>query len=369
MGKRIFKITLWTLLGLLATLILILGGYVIYLSAQYYRIEDNKTLVISNPQTSLVELNKNYTITTYNIGFGAYSHDFSFFMDSGVMKDGTKVSGKQGKAKNKEDVLKNTNGVIDVIEETNADFMLFQEVDVKATRSYKVNQYKMLQDNFGMYSDTFANNFHSAYLFYPLNDPHGATEAGIATFSKYKMESSVRRSFPVDNGFFARFFDLDRCFSVNRFDIDGSDSQLVVINLHMSAYDEGGVIRAQQLKMLNDVLKEEKDAGNFVIAGGDFNHDIANSKTLFETDQKVPEWVFELEESQIAEGYSFASATNAPTCRSTDMPYKKGVSYSVVIDGFIISDNIELVMVENIDVDFMYSDHNPVKLQFKLTNI
>ena len=46
----------------------------------------------------------------------------------------------------------------------------------------------------------------------------------------------------------------------------------MLINLHMSAYDEGGTIRAKQLEMLNAVLSEERAAGNYVIAGGDFNH-------------------------------------------------------------------------------------------------
>ena len=65
-------------------------------------------------------------------------------MDSGEMKDGTKVSGKGSKAKDKNTVLYNTNGAIDVISNVEADFMFFQEVDVKATRSHKVNQLEML---------------------------------------------------------------------------------------------------------------------------------------------------------------------------------------------------------------------------------
>ena len=32
----------------------------------------------------------------------------------------------------------------------------------------------------------------------------------------------------------------------------------------------------------------------------------------------------------------------------------------------IVSDNIEIKIVENIDTDFMYSDHNPVKLEFSI---
>ena len=143
---------------------------------------------------------------------------------------------------------------------------------------------------------------------------------------------------------------------------------MVIINAHLSAYDEGGVIRREQLEFLNTILAEENTAGNYVIVGGDFNHDIASSSELWESDFKKPEWVYQLNNDNLADNYRFVSANNAPTCRATDTPYVKGETYTVVIDGFICSDNIESISIENIDTDFMYSDHNPVILNFKLIN-
>ena len=81
---------------------------------------------------------------------------------------------------------------------------------------------------------------------------------------------------------------------------------------------------------------------------------------------KKPNWVFEMTDSNLAHGFSFATAKNAPTCRSTDIAYAKGVNYTVVVDGFIVSDNVESISVQNVDLDFKYSDHNPVVLKFKL---
>ena len=51
----------------------------------------------------------------------------------------------------------------------------------------------------------------------------------------------------------------------------------------MSAYDKGGTIRAKQLEMLNAVLKEERDKGNYIVAGGDFNHCLIADR--FESDE------------------------------------------------------------------------------------
>lgn len=364
--KKSLKIISIVLASLIGLVVLILLGYLIYLSCQYYRIEDNTALDVTNNQSSYVSLNQSYSISTYNIGFGAYTHDFDFFMDSGEMLDGTKTSGSGSRAKDKQTILDNTNGALETIQALNTDFAFFQEVDTHSDRSHFVNQYEMLQQGFEGYSSIFASNFHSGFLFYPLFNPHGAVNSGIATFSKFNISSSVRRSFPIDTGFFQKFFDLDRCFKVNRMPIENSDKELVLINLHMSAYDEGGVIRAQQLQMLSEVISAEYALGNYVIAGGDWNHDIADSANLFETQQKVPDWVASLSQDDIPEHFSFASATNAPTCRSTDMPYEKGVNFSVVLDGFLVSDNVRVVEVTNIDTDFTFSDHNPVHMTFEL---
>ena len=361
--KKIFKFILKLVVLVIIVAVVFVLSYVGYVALQYYRIEHLQNLTIEDNKESFLDADGSYSVITYNIGFGAYNHEFSFFMDSGVMLDGSKVAGTKSKAVSREVVLTNTTGAINTVSGYNADFLLFQEVDSKSTRSFGVNQLEMLKDLGDNYSLTHAINFHSAYLMYPLNDFHGRVNSGITSLSKYNITEAVRYSFPVDESFPNKFFDLDRCFMLMRFPLD-NDKELVLINLHMSAYDKGGIIRAAQLKMLNETLAEEYAKGNYVIAGGDYNHDIANSINQFPTQQEVPEWVFVLDESDLAEGFSFAASTNAPTCRSTDMPYTEGVNYTVIIDGFIVSDNVNVIMVETIDNDFLYSDHNPVILEF-----
>ena len=371
-AKKGIKYAGLSLLLALLLLFTIILGYVTYLSANYYRIRDNQVLTIENNQTADITLDTTYSISTFNIGFGAYDREFDFFMDSGVMADGTVVSGTRAKAESKERVLENTNGAIDIIENLATDFVFLQEVDTDSTRSYFVNQYEMFQNALEGYSSSFASNFHSGYLIYPFNDHIGSIQSGVATFSKYEIAESVRRSFPVDESFVNKFFDLDRCFVVNRLNIEGSDKQLVLVNLHMSAYDEGGVIRAQQLEMLKNFISAEYSKGNYVIAGGDWNHDIADSLEYFPSQQQIPAWVQQITEEDIPDGFSFAKTLNAPTCRAAEMPYTEGVNYTVVIDGFLVSDNIQIETISNIDtingkdISFLYSDHNAVKMSFTL---
>lgn len=353
--------------ALLGAAALVVGGYVLYMVLHYSRIPDNTSLEISNPQSAVLKTGDRYTAVTYNVGFGAYDPDFSFFMDTGTMKDGTAVQGRHARAQSEEIVGKNLAGAEQTLMSLDPDFCLLQEVDTDATRSFGIDEAALLKSSLPAYGAVYASNFHSAYLAYPLHEMHGSVEAGLLTLSKYKIDSAVRRSYPVDDSFPTKFTDLDRCFSVQRLAVEGG-RQLVLINSHLSAYDEGGTIRAAQLELLKTVLAEERAAGNYVIVGGDFNHALCNTREAFSSEQQVPEWVYAFDDADLGEGFTVVRADNVtevPTCRSTDMPYEAGVNYTVVLDGFLVSDNVTAT-AENIDSGFLYSDHNPVLLTFAL---
>ncbi len=366
--KKIAKRAIWVLLALIAILVLVVGGYIAYLQLQYYRIEDGLPLEVISPQESLLQPGATYTAVSCNLGFGAYGPEYSFFMDTGVMADGTPTQGLYGKATSRESVLANTSLALQTLQPLNADFILLQEVDYNSHRSFQVDQREMAIQAFPGYGYTWAENFHSGYLAYPLNDPHGVVNAGLLTLSRYAVSDAVRRSYPIDDNFFLKFTDLDRCFSVMRLPVEGSDRQLVLIHNHMSAYDSGGVIRAQQLELLCQVLEEEYAAGNYVIVGGDFNHALYGTEHAFASEQQFPGWVQSLDDSDLPQHFSFVQADNGfevPTCRGADIPYTEGVNYTTVVDGFIVSDNL-IASAENLDTGFSFSDHNPVLLTFEL---
>ncbi len=362
--KKVLKV----ILSILAAVLVVALAYVLYVVIQYDRIEDNLAIKTENVQERILKAGEEYTIGTYNIGFGAYGQEYSFFMDEGMLKDGTKIVGTYGKSISTEHTLFNTTGAIDTIKDLDPDIMLIQEVDKESHRTRGINQYEMVVDSFkDTYSYSYISDFHSAYLFYPFRDPHGKTEAGVMTLSKYKVTSTIRRSYPVPTGF-AKFFDLDRCFAVHRIPVDNG-KELIVINSHMSAYDKGGLVRQQQLELLTSVLTEEYNKGNYVIVGGDFNHILgADLLDIYPSQESTPDWIAVLEASDIPEHFMLARATNfqeVPTCRSADMEWVKGFTYTSIVDGFIISDNISFES-KNIDTDFMYSDHQPVLMKFKL---
>lgn len=356
------------LLILLGLFVVVIGGYYWYLAAHYYRIPDHQKLTVGNQQTQVLQTGKTYRATTYNVGFGAYNHQFDFFMDKGELKNGRKLHGHRGTAISKSAVLASTKGVIQTMRRQRPDFMFFQEIDTNSTRSFHVNQVQRVEQAFPAMDHAFASNFHSAFLAVPLTNPHGTVRSGLLSLSKYQLTSAVRRQYPVSAGPIEKFVDLDRCFVVQKFPVNNGKS-LVMINSHMSAYDKGGKMRKAQMKLIASVMEQEYQQGNYVIVGGDFNHALGEDMmTHFQHEEKIPTWVSPLTQSMLPKDFTMIKARNretVATCRATDMKYDPKVNYMTICDGFIVSKNVQAVAT-NLNTQFRYADHNPVKLEFKL---
>ena len=183
--KKVLRRAALALAIVLGALVLLFAGYVGYLQLQYYRIEDNLALEVANAPAEPLAAGEEYTAVTCNLGFGAYGPDYSFFMDAGVMEDGTPTQGLYGKARSEEDVLANTAAGLDALEELDADLLLLQEVDYDSHRSHFVDQRQMALDAFSDHGSIWGQNFHSGYLAYPLTDHHGVVNAGLLTLTRY----------------------------------------------------------------------------------------------------------------------------------------------------------------------------------------
>ncbi len=362
--KSAVLITVLSLAIAVMLVVWVVVGYLLYVVCGYYRIDDDIALVVDGDGTQAAAADGEYTIMTYNVGFGAYSPYYTFFMDTGIMKDGRKTQGIHGTALSRADVIKNVEGASSVLKDHNPDFAIIQEVDYDSTRSYQVDQREYFK--LDGYNSVFAENYHSSYLFYPLSDPHGKNNAGIMTLSKYGITDSRRYAFPLDDGF-GKFTDLDRCYSITHVKVEGGKT-LSIISLHMSAYDEGGVIRKQQAEKLKLALESEYEKGYYVIAGGDFNQDLIGDLERYESAQKIPEWVATYDADDVPNGFEIYADgdSGVGSCRGADVVWERGWTYTCTIDGFIVSDNIDVKSVKTVDADFAFSDHNPVKLVFSV---
>ncbi len=345
-------------LGVLCSILLVIAGYLIYVFTSYYRVEDRKSLDIITEGSAPEELSSGttYSIITYNIGFCAYTPDFSFFMDGG----------KSSWAESEESVIKDADDIGNFLKERDPDLYLLQEVDTDGTRSYHVNQFERIMDITGDGSYIFAQNFDSPFLFWPVYQPHGSNQSGIVTYSSAEPESSTRRSLPVSESV-TRIVDLDRCYSITRIPTDNGNL-LCLYNLHLSAYGSDASVREGQTSMLFSDMEADYEAGNYVIVGGDFNHDLRDEDT-----SGFPAWAQNFPVEDLPEGFSLAFNVcegecdlTANSCRDTEYAYDPGNTFTVLLDGFIVSDNVTVEYYENLDLDFIYSDHNPVYMEFSL---
>lgn len=350
------------LLKVVILLLLIAIAYAAYLFLTYYRLPDKLTLEVKrNGANFYFEENEPYTTDkyywamTYNIGFGAYQKDFSFFMDGG----------KSSRAKDEDSVIAAVCGMGEIITNVNPDFVFLQEVDIEGSRSYHVDELELLNQFVKGYYYTFAQNYDSPFLFFPPWEPHGANQSGLVTYSKGQITDAMRRSIPVSENF-GKFMDLDRCYSVSRVPIENGKN-LCLYNMHMSAYGSDDEIRQDQLAMLYADMEADYKNGNYVICGGDFNHNL-------KTDAKAdgPDWAQPFPRDMLPEGFRLAIDAAKPeniehnTSRNADIPYDEENSYTVTLDGFIVSDNIIVNYYYHMDWGYELSDHDPVIMQFKM---
>lgn len=255
----------------------------------------------------------------------------------------------------------NMKGISSILEKQNADVYFLQEVDRDSKRSFHIDEQKYYENALEL-PGMFACNFKCDFVPYPL-PPIGKVTSGLVTMTDLNVTDASRIALPESFTWPVKTCNLKRCMLETRIPLEGSDKELVMINFHLEAYDSGEGKIAQS-KMLAEKLEAEYEKGNYVIAGGDFNQ-------TFEGMEKYPihnqdDWVPGVVSTEdIPEGFSFAVSDNVPTCRLLNGPYSGNYDDSqvYVLDGFIVSDNIQVQKVENIDTQFEYTDHQPVRLE------
>lgn len=221
----------------LALLIVVLS-YVVYVFLSYQRIEDNLSLSSDGSASASVRTGTPYSVVSYNIGFGAYESDYSFFMDGGT----------ESWAWSEERLDANLESIAQILKQQKADFYFVQEVDTDSTRSYHRDEAAVLRQTLTGYSSVWGQNYDSPFLFWPLTQPHGSSVSGLMTFSSAPIASSLRRSLPIEAGVM-KLVDLDRCYTVSRVPMENG-RELVLYAVHLSAYTSDGTIAVEQMKML-----------------------------------------------------------------------------------------------------------------------
>jgi endonuclease/exonuclease/phosphatase family metal-dependent hydrolase len=311
----------------------------LYFSFTEYRplkVEDARVFRRTRSQ----ETKTSYSIVTWNIGH--------LMMDKKRLQD-TKTL-KQTKDISREHTFDTLLGITTELQALDSDFCLLQEVDHDSARSDYVDQIEHFISTFHTYNASFAYNFKSKYVPFPITSPVGATNSGLLTLSKDTLLDSKRYQLDGQESYPKSIFFLKRCMLINRYKIGKKD--LYIINVHLSSYDKDGQFRSRQFKDMMDFISAlYDDKKNAIIVGGDFNYSLDSSM------EDLPTWLSLIP----LDSDSF----KAPVLKGkTTMKDESQEEY--MVDGFLCSSNIKISKRQFIDLGYEYSNHNPVKLTFKL---
>ncbi|NIA23850.1 MAG: hypothetical protein GWP03_06830 [Proteobacteria bacterium] len=236
-----------TVLIVILLVVLVLGAFLVVMTVTDYKPPEKTVLKIEGSGDTL--LPDTLSVLTWNLGYCSLGKEADFFLDGGHES--------RGKSKAVvENHVKNISGFIDSIK---PDFAFIQEIDRNATRSFHVDEYRYLQNKMKNYVSTFAINYKTLWVPVPIYKPMGSVLGGLAIFTNYEPYYSVRYSFPGNYSWPVKLFQLDRCFIETKYKLKNND--LVVINLHLSAFDKGGFLRKKQLEYLKKHILKEYERG------------------------------------------------------------------------------------------------------------
>lgn len=297
---------------------------------------------------------REFNFLTWNIGYAGLGKEMDFFYEGGKQVRPTIEQNE-----------KYLDGIKKVLLDNKiVDFILLQEVDVYSKRSWYDNEFIKISKILPKFFNVFITNYDARFVPLPIWKPMGRVISGMANYLQIKPDDVEVCYFKASFYWPKRLFFIKRCYVLTRFSLDNG-KDLVVFNIHNSAYGDAETLRKSELEELGFIMQKEYNHGNYVVAGGDWNNNprgfspssITSGDQIFEADQMdsafLPDWQ-----------YVFDSVE--PSNRNVDMPYQKGLTSTTILDFFVVSPNIEVKEIKTFSLGFEFSDHNPVSMKIEL---
>jgi len=145
--------------------------------------------------------------------------------------------------------------------------------------------------------------------------------------------------------------------------------ELILINSHMSAFDDGS-LKKQEMQYLKNFILNEYAKGNYIVVGGDWNQSPPGfSLAKFGEPYLSESFIL----SNIASDFmpadwKWAYDPLTPSNRYLNTSYIPGSTFRCLIDHFLVSPNVEVLQNSTFDLNFKNSDHNPIRMSCKLRN-
>jgi endonuclease/exonuclease/phosphatase family metal-dependent hydrolase len=311
-----------------------LVGTFFYISGANWAEADYDNLITYDAYSPGVANPEQLSVVSYNIGYLS-----GLTNQQAVMRDRTLYDTNQATA-------------IQALGALEPDILALQEIDFDAYRSFNVNQQYAVSSALEMAFGAIAVNWDKRYLPFPYWPPQAHYRqviSGQAVLSRYPItrnERIVLEQVPA-NPFFYNALYLDRVAQVS--EIDLSSQALVVINVHLEAFD--GPTRASQTQVVRD-LAEGYAQDYPVLLVGDFN------SSLNREAEGEPRSIEILLDSPVLAS-AIAPEATIPTFPSDNPEYT--LDYI-----FYTPATLEVVEAGVVEAAAQASDHLPIQAQVRL---
>ena len=247
----------------------------------------------------------------------------------------------------------NQTGLIEFINESNADIIAFQEIDYHSARSFYANQIDSVRLKTSLNNIANAVNWDKKYVpfpYWPISRHFGEILSGQSIASKFPVKSNeaVVLSKRDDVAFYYNSFYLDRLLQISSIQIN--NRLLYIMNVHLEAFNE--TTREKQALQVLSIYNELADEFPVILLG-DFNVNADNTNE--ETIRHI------LKGKSISRAISdevYQANKNAFYTYSSEKPSRK-IDYI-----FYSKDRINLINATVLSTAGQVSDHLPVLMFF-----
>ncbi len=287
------------------------------------------------------------SVLIWNLGYAGLGAESDFSVDGG----------KNYLPPSRAVTAKNIKGIKRELSETNADVVLLQETARASLLTRGADSVAAAGEALVGRDNAFSADFASLLMPPPLRARHGLFSSVAAGGARREIVP-----LPLEPQFILGM--SRRLYHMHVIRIPSAGGEWTVVNIHLSAFDEGANVRLAQVRAVLDFAEAEFAKGHRVIIGGDWNYEFHRPGWPTTTKEKYLFWVHPFPYEELSEGWTVAIDRETPSVRTNERPYKKGQNFTTVIDGFVISPNVRAESVKARDLGFDYSDHQPVAARF-----
>ncbi len=309
-----------------------------------------RTVDFSSASRAKMRMPDTVSVGTWNLGYAGLGRESDFAVDGGenLFPPSRAI------------VDKNIEQITEVAGQLATNVQFFQEVSYSGPLSLWKSVATPLENTAGSNVFWWRPDISSQLLPWPIRLKHGTV---ITT----DLKATTGELFPIVGEPEPLFGFLNRQYGMQVLKMPGATESIewAFINIHLSAFDDGGDLRRQQIDSVFSYAKSLYEAGFHVVIGGDWNMELAETAFPHQTSDEDLFWIHRFPQESIPEGWKLAIDTSLPTVRTVNQAFVRGENYLTIIDGFVVSPNVEVVSVSTTDTDFEMSDHMPVIGNFR----